>query len=358
MKFTSMIAGAVGVAAMAGQPVDLDSPSMPLAEKWTAWKSQFGTKAGSLLTGDDDAASFAKFAATDARIQVHNAGMDTYTMGHNQFSALTPQEFKDTIVGNADMKRTGPFNYADLSGAKIQNGTALDWVTKGAVTAVKDQAQCGSCWAFSTVGSMEGAYQIKTGKLTQFSEQELVSCDNKYHGGGTDQGCNGGLMDSAFTWLKSYHGMCLEADYPYDSGSGTTTKCKGGATGPSCKAAANITGHADVKSEADLIAAVNIGPVSIAIEADKSIFQSYKAGVIGAAGKNACGKTLDHGVLLVGYGTASQLKKYPGDHLYWKIKNSWGTVYGEKGYVRIARNIDECGVADGPPSYPLGIHAV
>lgn len=168
-------------------------------------------------------------------------------------------------------------------------------------------------------------------------------------------------MDSAFKWIASANskgGLCTEAAYPYTSGAGQTGACKGAQAGPTCKAAVINTGFTDVKTEKDLLQAIAIGPVSVAIEADKSIFQSYKAGVIGAAGHNSCGKQLDHGVLLVGYGDASQLKKYPGVHPYWKIKNSWGTTYGEKGFVRISRDIDECGIADGPPSYPTGVKPV
>ena len=138
---------------------------------------------------------------------------------------MTPQEFKDQIVGHADMRRKGPFDFANFTGMPtVGANESLDWTEKGAVTPVKDQAQCGGCWAFSTVGAMEGAFQIAGNPLTSLSEQELVSCENKYHGG-QDQGCNGGLMDNAFTWLaseKSKGGLCSEASYPYTSGAGQT----------------------------------------------------------------------------------------------------------------------------------------
>lgn len=203
---------------------------------------------------------------------------------------------------------------------------------------------------------MEGAYQIAGNPLTQLSEQELVSCENQYHHGKSG-GCNGGFMDDAFDWFASYHGACTEEDYPFTSIT-KTQKCQGGVKGPNCTAVAKCDGHKDVKTEADLLAALAIGPVSVAIEADKKIFQNYKSGVIGAAGNNACGTQLDHGVLVVAAGTESNLPKYPGDHYYWKIKNSWNSSYGDAGYVRIVRDLNECGITEGPPSYPVNVTKV
>jgi len=249
---------------------------------------------------------------------------------------MTPEEFKAKIVGGANMKRAGPFNYANLTGTEI--ASSLDWVTKGAVTPVKNQEQCGSCWAFSATGSLEGAYQISTGTLKSFSEEQIVQCSSKYG----NQGCQGGLMDDAFKFWEKYPPV-LESAYPYTSGSGLTGKCHG----PKRTAEAKVTGYKDVSSESDLVAAVNKGPVSVAIEADKSIFQSYSSGVISGA---ACGKKLDHGVLVVGYGTTSGKS-------YWKVKNSWGKTWGMEGYVLLEKDVDECGIADGPPSYPTGVTA-
>jgi len=143
------------------------------------------------------------------------------------------------------------------------------------------------------------------------------------------------------------NGMCAETDYPYTSKSGTTGTCRGGMSGPDCTAVASLTGHQDVESEDELVNAVNIGPVSVAIEADKTVFQSYKSGVIDSI---FCGKKLDHGVLVVGHGHDGATMKD-----YWKVKNSWDTTWGEEGYVRIVRGKDMCGIASGPPSYPTGV---
>merc|ERR1719181_2053374 len=197
------------------------------------------------------------------------------------------------------------------------NPGSVDWTTKGAVTPVKNQGQCGSCWAFSTTGSTEGANFLKTGKLESFSEQELVDCAQSFG----NQGCNGGLMDDGFKYIES-KGDVLETTYPY---TGKTGKCSSSKTShPDVK----VTGFKDVaeKNEAQLMAAVQKQPVSVAIEADQSGFQFYKTGVF----SGTCGTKLDHGVLAVGYGT-------DGGKKYWKVKNSWAATWGDKGYIRMVR---------------------
>jgi len=184
---------------------------------------------------------------------------------------------------------------------------SIDWVAKGAVTPVKNQQSCGSCWAFSTTGSIEGAYFVATNKLVSLSEEDLVQCDDN-----GDQGCQGGLMDNAFQWVES-NGIAAEGAYPYTSGGGTTGTCN---TQKKSQPVVTITGYNDVpaKDEDALKAAVSKQPVSVAIEADKNAFQFYSGGVLD---NSACGTNLDHGVLLVGYGTE-------GGKDYWKVKNSWG----------------------------------
>ncbi|RYG50181.1 hypothetical protein EON67_05740, partial [archaeon] len=210
-----------------------------------------------------------------------------------------------------------------------------DWVAKGAVTPVKNQGDCGSCWSFSTTGSVEGAHFIATGKLVSLSEQQLVDCS----GAEGNNGCNGGLMDYAFEYIIKNKGICSEESYPY---TGTDGKCK------KCTAVATITGYKDVptNSETSLVAAIAERPVSVAIEADQSSFQFYSGGVLTAA----CGTSLDHGVLAVGYGTLS-------GNDYYKVKNSWGPDWGMSGYVLLGRgskfngNSGQCGI-QSQPSYP------
>jgi len=199
-----------------------------------------------------------------------------------------------------------------LESANVSN--TVDWRKKGAVNAVKNQGQCGSCWAFSTVGALEGAHWVKTGKLVSLSEQQLVDCSTE------NNGCNGGSMDLAFAYTETSK-LETEASYPYTATDGT------------CQAtdAAGIvgaTGYTDVapNDNAQLLAALNKTPVSIAIEADQGVFQGYQGGILNSAD---CGTNLDHGVLIVGHGSE-------GGQDYWVVRNSWGPSWGEKGYIRIA----------------------
>ena len=292
-----------------------------------AWKAEFPESVSTLQA----------FADNTDTIEAHNAGNSSYTMGHNQFSGLTENQFRSLYLNNnfAAFDAAREKNYdTSLSGVKASLD-AIDWVAKGAVTPIKDQAQCGSCWAFSTVAGMEGQLFVAEGKLLSMSEQDLVSCDKN-----GDQGCNGGLMDNAFTWIQT-NGLCTEADYPYTSGTGSSGTCK-----KTCKAAATCTGHKDVPkgSESGLYTALKKAPVSIAVDAGK--FQLYKSGIL----DTTCGKQLDHGVTLVGAGT-------DGGKDYWTIKNSWGKTWGEKGYIRLVHGKDECGLADSA-SQPTGVKSV
>lgn len=301
------------------------------------YKKSFSPQKG--LGGLDEQMRYDIFQANVDIIKAHNAKKLSYTLGLNEYADLTWDEFASARLGyKQPSTRLGslpplPFpNMTDVA-------DSIDWVSKGAVTEVKNQGQCGSCWAFSTTGSLEGAYFVATGKLESLSEEDLVQCDDN-----GDQGCQGGLMDNAFDWVSSNGGICSEADYQYTSGGGTTGTCTNG-----CSPVMTITGHTDVPAndEASLKAAVSNQPVSVAIEADKSAFQLYSGGVLD---NSACGTNLDHGVLVVGYGTDSGKD-------YWKVKNSWGATWGEQGYIRMVMGKNQCGIA-AQPSYPTGAKAV
>jgi C1A family cysteine protease len=277
------------------------------------------------------------FAANAAKVAAHNAKGESWTMELNKFADLTSTEFKARF---ASSYRPAATKKAAVKAApkNVSAPASVDWTTKGAVTPVKNQGQCGSCWAFSTTGSLEGATFLATGTLPSLSEQQLVDCS----GSAGNQGCNGGLMDSAFTWIES-NGICSEASYPYTAVDGT---CK-----TTCTPVAGVKSFTDVtvNSESALEDAVAQQPVSVAVEADQSSFQLYAGGVMTAA----CGTALDHGVLAVGYGTDSTGVQY------WKVKNSWGADWGMNGYILLGKSgsynggAGQCGIYMDPswPTY-------
>jgi len=289
------------------------------------------------------ATRFQVFKDNMNKIDEHNAKNLSWTMGVNQFSDMTPDEFKKNVIGNGLLTKAR----GDEAPVKtvLTAPDSVDWEAKGKVTPVKNQGQCGSCWAFSTTGSTEARSAIAAnGSPNSLSEQELVDCAGKYG----NKGCQGGLMDYGFQYVKAKGGLCSETGYPYK---GRNERCE-----ENCgKRSDSISSFKDVTpySEEALQNAVADGPVSVAIEADQSSFQQYKGGVLTAK----CGKNLDHGVLAVGYGT-------DGAHQYWKVKNSWGATWGMKGYVLIEKGKKlNCGLFDRKcegqcgilvqPSYPV-----
>jgi KDEL-tailed cysteine endopeptidase len=295
-------------------------------------------------SAEEHAKRFAIYVENRVRVARMNAEHSHATFALNEFADLTWEEFRATYVGGykpalekqwEGLRHLGTHKY---SGAELP--TEVDWSAKGAVTPVKNQGQCGSCWAFSTTGALEGAWEIASGKLVSLSEQQLVDCSKKQH----NNGCHGGLMDNGFTYVEQSD-LCTEESYPYKASENKcdTSSCSVGLPKGS------VTGFKDVHPDDEdaLMEALSKGPVSIAIEADHQAFQFYSGGVL----KKACGTALDHGVLLVGYGEKDGVK-------FWKVKNSWGASWGEQGFIELEREkspdgkAGECGLLSNP-SYPV-----
>jgi len=251
------------------------------------------------------------------------------SFGVNKFADMTAGEFKATHHNLYVPEKSSPAALFSAEEVAQLTKKGVDW-RKTAVTHVKDQAQCGSCWSFSATGGIEGQNALKgTKKLTPVSEQELVSCDK------VDAGCNGGLMDQAFQWLIDNKDgkIVTEASYPYTSGGGVTGSCKWKS---SMEVGSTVTGHEDLPHDEDQMAAwmQKNGPISIAVDATS--FQTYTGGVM----SNCESFMLDHGVLAVGYTSD-----------YWIIKNSWGSSWGESGYIRVAKGSNQCLIKNSP-CYP------
>eukprot|EP00397_Hematodinium_sp_SG-2012_P035038 GEMP01037639.1.p1 GENE.GEMP01037639.1~~GEMP01037639.1.p1 ORF type:complete len:370 (+),score=66.76 GEMP01037639.1:28-1110(+) len=258
-------------------------------------------------------------------INRENAKNNSYVLGIGPFADLTIEEFRDQIRAKRPTNLWGNLKRA---GVHVKSGDVpdeIDWTTKNAVTEVKNQGLCGSCWAFSVTGAIEGAFaRVKGGRLASLSEQNLLDCDDR------DNKCDGGVMDRAFEYVMA-NGICSESSYPYQCD--TADDCSSTTCHSTCDKvieAGTLDGYLDVvsKSDADLMSALAQQPVSVSIEADSPVFQHYRSGILTSP---ACGEETDHGVLAVGYGVEN------GVH-YWKLKNSWGVRWGDSGYVRLEKD--------------------
>lgn len=309
---------------------------------------EFMLKYQKQYSSSDFAARYNIFKKNVDFIDSHNAAGLSYTVAINQFADLTQEEFSAQYKGlNIDLTRErsvkplpsveGPTcptsNSSDFGNANC------DWrqYTPAIITPIKNQGQCGSCWSFSTTGSVEGQHSLSTGNLVGLSEQQLVDCSGSFG----NEGCDGGLMDDAFQYIIANKGIVTEASYPYTGVDGTCSL-----TGKPI--GATISNYSDIVSgsEPGLQAAIiAVGPVSVAIDASGVGFQFYFGGVYHS---DFCSSTkLDHGVLAVGLGV------YKGSEDYYIVKNSWGASWGLSGYIMMSRNRNNnCGIATSA-SYPI-----
>jgi len=328
-----------------------------LVEEWETWKLIHGKTYGdqhkegtnnvaSPRMGQEEMFRMKIWIQNKIKIEKHNQaaslGEETYTLAMNQFGDLLHHEFVSMVNGykyNVTTNTRPVLGATFLPPAHVDSlPENVDWREHGAVTPVKNQGRCGSCWSFSATGALEGMHYRKTGKLVSLSEQNLVDCSGDYG----NHGCRGGFMDSAFNYIKNNGGIDTEASYPYE---GKERQCRY----DSNNIGATDIGFVDIESgnEDHLKAAVATqGPVSIAMDAGLEPFMFYEKGVY--RNKNCNPMSLDHGVLAVGYG----IDNHSGS-AYWLVKNSWGQNWGMDGYVKIARNEGNmCGVAT-MASFPL-----
>jgi len=314
-----------------------------------SWEEFKGKYEKSYETQDEEDYRQTVWNSNIASISSHNAeadeGLHEFSLGENEFADMTSDEITAYFNGLNTQDSSLSAGVSFQSDVRLQDlPDGVDWRQNGTVTPVKNQKMCGSCWAFSATGSLEGQHALKTGKLVSLSEQNLVDCSKKEG----NNGCFGGLMDKAFKYVKDNGGIDTEASYPYTAKDGKA--CLYNAT----NSGANLTSWVDIPegSEMDLQKAVaTVGPVSVAIDASKQTFHFYKKGIYH---DKTCSSThLDHGVLVVGYGVGGKTGEDGKKRDFWIVKNSWGETWGMKGYFELARNRkNACGVATAA-SYPV-----
>jgi cathepsin L len=354
MKYSLLVSAIIVVAAAAPKSVPwlrLDAPNSrhtddilrfqpmtPFEDVWSDFKE---THEKSYSHPAEEEKRKQIFAENLKRIEMHNylhaKGLKGYTLGINVFADMEHSEFVATFNGLRRSNATDLDRVAYMSpNIPLTLPDEVDWRKKGYVTPVKNQGHCGSCWSFSATGSLEGQWYRKTGKLVSLSEQNLIDCSRKYG----NNGCEGGLMDYAYQYIKDNKGIDTETAYPYEAKDDT---CR---YNPSTSGAAD-KGFVDVTSEDESKlqeAVATIGPISVAIDASHSSFQLYRSGVYDEP--QCSSEQLDHGVLAVGYGTLNGKD-------YWLVKNSWGATWGDQGYIMMSRNKNnQCGIATAA-SYPL-----
>ncbi|OHT02261.1 Clan CA, family C1, cathepsin L-like cysteine peptidase [Tritrichomonas foetus] len=283
-----------------------------------------------IFTGDEYQLRFGIYVSNARYVQEHNSKIDkTFTLSLNKFAALTPAEYRSMLGLRPSIRNLPQSKSTSTSTSNFKDDIEyLDWREKGVVNPIKNQQQCGSCWAFSAVQAIESMNAIQSGKLERYSEQSLVDCVL------TCFGCSGGLVDLAFDYIISReHGkMNLESEYPYV---GVEESCKFN----NMQKVGSISNYKGINSgsEDDLADKLQKeGPIAVGIDASATSFTLYSGGIYDEKGCSP--SNLDHGVGCVGFGKEGDIK-------YWIVRNSWGEEWGEKGYIRMIWKNNQCGIA-------------
>ncbi|XP_070788008.1 cathepsin L2-like [Pituophis catenifer annectens] len=295
---------------------------------WRDWKATHGKE---YALEEEESYRRAVWEENLQMIQDHNSqadrGKHSYKLGMNHFGDMTNEEINKKLycllpdLDLASQKNIVTFK----SSENLQIPLRVDWRAKGFVTEVKDQGECGSCWAFSATGALEGMYFKKTGKLISLSEQNLMDCSKENHG------CQGGLMPQAFASVHEQQGINSEESYPYDGKDDYSCRYEAENSIASCSSMGLIlTGD----EKALLQAVATIGPISVAVDAGSTEFHFYKSGIF----KNPWNGDphLSHAMLVVGYNSTK----------YWIVKNSWSRLWGDNGYMLLEQGSNQCGIAN------------
>jgi len=293
---------------------------------------RFQKKYNKVYSSDEFLHRFQIFRENMELAEQHQAKNPLAKFGMNEFSDLSAAEFKKFYLMDFDKQAyetIRPASKREFAAPSVeQEGGSFDWGSKGVVTPVYNQGQCGSCWAFSATETIESYFAISGGALTQLSMQQIVSCDTS----GQDQGCEGGFPSGAYQYVESAGGIDSYQSYPYESGEGADPAC----SFPQGSTVTTVANYNSVDGETGLyqqLSSSSGGPVSVCVDA--SSWQSYEGGIL-----TSCGNSVDHCVQSTGY------YNYGAAEAYWNVRNSWGPSWGVSGYIQIAIGQDLCSIGD------------
>nr|XP_028569710.1 cathepsin L1-like [Podarcis muralis] len=308
-----------------------------LEGEWKGWKEVHAKQ----YLKEEEAFRRAVWEKNLRKIEQHNQEGNSFQLAMNHLGDLTDEEFNEMLSSFRSDLADQPGKKVALfqESASLETPKEVDWRTKGYVTPVKNQGHCGSCWAFSATGALEGLRFNRTGKLIPLSEQNLIDCSWKLG----NQGCHGGYITRAFEYVRENGGINSETSYPYLEKDGSTCSYNSQDRAANCTSVVVVPVGNEVALEQ---AVATIGPVSVAVDSRSFYFHFYKSGVFDSS---SCTQLVSHAMLAVGYGT---LQDGGNNTAYWILKNSWSEKWGEQGYMRLVKGTgNHCGIAN-QASYP------